>query len=377
MITITIVGWYGTETIGDRAILAGLINTFSKVYPEFSIRLGSLYPDFSKRVLIEDLNFLKEIALGNLREVSIFDSMNKKELKRNVLESQLVAIGGGPLMDLTEMHMLRFALRFAKEKGIKTAILGCGWGPLKQQEYIDCAIDMAYLADIVIFRDEISRNRCRELLPGTNAVAAIDPAFFCAMFFKSHCSEPSCDHISVNFRDVALDQYDVNVSRSEEILLQIVSRLLEETELPIHLVPMHSFVIGGDDRDILNRIALRLNSPRITVLNNPPSLPEVMADYFNAALCIGMRFHAILLQTALNGKNFIFDYTNPTTGKTIGLLHQLSLFDRFKSRYYSLVNGQGEIPSFSAPIEQLSPTREFIAQFQEIFISELKTLGLQ
>ncbi len=41
---ILIIGWYGTETIGDRAILAGLISFFSKVYRCFEIKIGSLYP---------------------------------------------------------------------------------------------------------------------------------------------------------------------------------------------------------------------------------------------------------------------------------------------------------------------------------------------
>lgn len=377
MITITIIGWYGTETIGDRAILAGLINTFAKVYSEFSIRLGSLYPDFSKRVQIEDFDFHKEISLGKLTDITVFDSMNKTELKRNVSESDLVAVGGGPLMDLTEMHMLRYALRLAKKQGIKTALLGCGWGPLKQQEYIDCAVDLAWMADIVIFRDDISLQKCRELIPGSNAVASIDPAFFCAMFFKSKCALPSQQHISVNFRDVALDQYDADSCSSEKFLTRTLERLLDETDLPIHLVPMHSFVIGGDDRDILNRISLRLNSPRITVLNNPPSLPEVMDDYFNAALCIGMRFHAILLQTALNGKNYIIDYTNPSSGKIIGLLRQLSLLDKYDSRYYSLISQEGKLSNFGAAAYPLSPSEDYIAQFQEIFISELKKLELK
>ena len=41
---ITIIGWYGTETIGDRAILAGLISIFNQAYDEFEVKLGSLNP---------------------------------------------------------------------------------------------------------------------------------------------------------------------------------------------------------------------------------------------------------------------------------------------------------------------------------------------
>ena len=59
---ITIIGWYGTETIGDRAILAGLFSVFAKVYEDFEIKLGSLYPFFSERTINEDYSFYKEIT---------------------------------------------------------------------------------------------------------------------------------------------------------------------------------------------------------------------------------------------------------------------------------------------------------------------------
>lgn len=54
---ITIIGWYGTETIGDRAILAGIISLLSKSISNLSIRLGSLYPFYSERTLYEDSDF--------------------------------------------------------------------------------------------------------------------------------------------------------------------------------------------------------------------------------------------------------------------------------------------------------------------------------
>jgi polysaccharide pyruvyl transferase WcaK-like protein len=58
MVKITVIGWYGTETIGDRAILAGLLSLFDEVFGDFELKLGSIYPFFSERTLYEDMDFL-------------------------------------------------------------------------------------------------------------------------------------------------------------------------------------------------------------------------------------------------------------------------------------------------------------------------------
>ena len=83
---VTIIGWYGTETIGDRAILAGLISLFSKTYDGFEIKLGSLYPFFSQRTINEDYSFYKEIINKDFK-IKIFNSQNSKELVSAIEDS--------------------------------------------------------------------------------------------------------------------------------------------------------------------------------------------------------------------------------------------------------------------------------------------------
>ena len=109
---ITIIGWYGTETIGDRAILAGLISFFSKSFKSFEIKLGSLYPFFSERTLNEDCAFYKEIT-GKGYDIKIFNSKKPKELVNAIKNSDLIVMGGGPLMDLNELFMVEYAFKKA------------------------------------------------------------------------------------------------------------------------------------------------------------------------------------------------------------------------------------------------------------------------
>lgn len=380
--TITILGWYGTETIGDRAILAGIINLFSKILPEYRINLGSLIPEFSQRTLLEDSKYYIEISEERLKNISIFNSLNKSELKRSIKTSDLVIIGGGPLMDLIQMHMLDYAFRYAQKKGIRTAVIGCGWGPLNEQEYINAASSIVNHSDLTIFRDSTSLNKClnhlgeKSIAGNTPMLSAIDPAFFCADYYSKFCSNNSNvdnEYIAINFRDISNDQYGGDGEKNIAIFIQIIKSILDKYNLPIHLVPMHSYFIGGDDRSLFNKIAFSLKDPRIKVHNNPPSLTEVMSLYKNARFCIGTRFHSIVLQTILNGKNIILDYTDPQNGKIIGMMKELNMLNRYKDQYYSLINNDINQIHLVEPAHFI-PEETILESNKHKYISSLKSL---
>ena len=340
---IVIIGWYGTETIGDRAILAGILKIFSECLSSFTIRLGSLYPFYSERTVYEDISFYKEISSGKLSDIVIFDSRDSKALRRNIKRSDLLIVGGGPLMDLREMYMLEYAFSLAKRKRIKSVLLGCGWGPLKKQNTIKIATRLVELADTVVFRDSDSKKQCLNYCNAlSNKIESfIDPAFFTCDFFVKNKKEPRKEsHIAINFRDILVenDHYSDGLN-PEVVLCGIVNDVAQNTDLPIYLVPMHNFYIGGDDRCFLNKIEKELKVENLMTIQNPMSLYQTMDMYYNAKLCIGMRFHSIVLQTLLNGNNYIVDYTDPNNGKTIGMMRQLNLFDYYADRYYSIHTG--------------------------------------
>lgn len=340
MMNITILGWYGTETIGDRAILAGIFNLLSEVTDEYNIKLGSLYPEFSRRTLIEDSSFYKQISSCYLKQIELFDSLSIKELRRAIIWSDIVIIGGGPLMAITQMYMLRYAFDYAKKKGVKTAIIGCGWGPLKLKEYVKVANSIVSHSDLTIFRDFTSLTEYNNNAFGKankSVLSAIDPAIFCAEYYRQqppHAAEDK--YIAINFRDISNDQYGGDSLKNEQLFVSILKSMLDQYNMPMHLIPMHTFYIGGDDRSLLNKIAFTLRDNRIKVHNNPPTLSQVMDLYRDAEFCIGMRFHSILLQTILNGKNIILDYTDPQKGKIIGLMKEIGIDANDKSRYISL-----------------------------------------
>jgi hypothetical protein len=71
-----------------------------------------------------------------------------------------------------------------------------------------------------------------------------------------------------------------------------------------------------------------------------------MEIYQKAYFNIGMRFHAVVLQTLINGHNFVLDYTEPRKGKISGFLHDINQFDLYAERYISLQNSNIKLPVF-------------------------------
>ena len=72
---VSIVGWYGTETCGDRAILDGILSVLGEIEENAIVQLGSLFPFYSKRTLLEEENVLKKTA-PQIR-IDIFDIKDK------------------------------------------------------------------------------------------------------------------------------------------------------------------------------------------------------------------------------------------------------------------------------------------------------------
>lgn len=375
---IAIIGWYGTETIGDRAILAGIFNILSKVYESFSISLGSLNPFYTRRTVLEDLSFYKKVSNERLYELNIFNSLDPHELKAAIRSCQVLMVGGGPLMDLGEMNMLEYAFLYATSKKKKKVIFGSGWGPLKDDYRIRQACLLVKLADFTIFRDSISLQECKKYIPvdDNKVKSSIDPACFACQYFLENALEKRNDHISVNFRDVSLEgkQYADRVI-PDDIFVDLVVDIKNNVNLPIHLVPMHNFYIGGDDRIFLNKIEKLINDPQVSVIHRPLSLFETMEEYYHATMCVGMRFHSVLLQTLLNGNNFIVDYTDPNHGKIKGLINEFDMIDKYKPCYFSLYDdAPKKFDFYSTANYNYSAT--FVNNNSSIYCAILKQLGL-
>lgn len=372
---ITIIGWYGTETIGDRAILAGIFYLLGKRSESFDVQIGCLNPLLTKRTIFEDICFYKRISNNQLIGINLFDSRIKSQLDKSIRWSDVLILGGGPLMGINEMYMLKYAFQYARREKKRSIVFGCGMGPFNGSEFEKVACDIINIADYAIFRDRKSKE-IYESLSGKkiNTISVIDPAVFAAHYYKQENNKTGGEeeYIACNFRD-ATSEYKGNERSTPQFFSSELIRLSQVCDLPIKLVPMHSFDMGGDDRYFLNKIKRLSGLPNVTVFNKPTSLEETMEVYMNAKYCVGMRFHSILLQFILNGANYIYDYTNPQKGKIVNLLHQLNIEGKLDGRYMSLVTGEGSI-DFAKNIDALVIDNSLISQYENNYLSIINNL---
>lgn len=377
---ITIIGWYGTETIGDRAILAGLISFFNKTYGGFEIKLGSLYPFFSERTINEDYGFCKEIIKKDIK-IDIFNSKDSKELLNAIKNSDLVVMGGGPLMDLNELFMVEYAFKKAKKYSIKTALLGCGVGPLFHKKYRKSVLNIALNSDIIILRDNKSKESLENIYKEFNKAfksslveTSYDPAVELVLEYNKLNKKEEKEYIAVNLREFPLEYNKQNDSKNiNDELKKFVETLADKYKnKEIRLIPMHYFHIGGDDRVFLNKIALELKKDNINVENSPMTLKETIKIYQNSYFNVGMRFHSVVLQTISSGKNYILDYTEPKKGKIYSFVVDIDEEGFFKDRYISLQEDEISINIISNEDREFKLNEDELYHRLEIYIKKLK-----
>lgn len=383
-VKITIIGWYGTETIGDRAILSGTFTFFKKAFGEFEVKLGSLYPFFTQRTLNEDYNFWEE-SCNHTFPVKLFDSKKVQELDKAIKDSDLVVMGGGPLMHIEPLFMVEYALKKAKKLGKTTALLGCGVGPIFPKKFKKSLINIANSSDLILLRDSFSKKYLEDIFDEYAAILqkkiylSLDPAMQCAEDFnRLFRKDVELDTIAVNLRDFpqeySKDRKNIDINKKLNEFVGFLSSNFPQYN--ISLVPMHYFHIGNDDREFLNKIRFELDKKNISVQNKPLSMVETMKVYSHAKFNIGMRFHSVVLQTMVSGKNFVLDYTEPNKGKIAGFLNDIDQTGFYSDKYICLQSDEILTSKFSATMfeKAFSPEKEHVNSKLGVYVNCLKML---
>ena len=328
---VCILGWYGTETLGDRAILDGIIKIFDAKQNDNKFFLGSLIPFFSERTLYLDHDCY---SLHKKTDIEIFCEKDIHSLKKKILNSDYVIMGGGPIMDISEILIIRKALKFAKKNNIKTGLIGCGFGPFHNEFYKTVAEDILKYSDVTIFRDKMSSQRAANCNHVIRAITLSDPAVISALVYKERYEVKKENYIAINFRDTRFKVYQDAVIDLKDDLYKLTYDIAGSFPY-VKMVPMHTFFWGGDDRSYMAEVLMDRSVSNVDVLFEPMSLYELYQCYSGAIGCVGMRYHSVILQTILNGNNIILDYTEDGAGKISGFMAELDK-DFYNMRHVSI-----------------------------------------
>lgn len=323
---VCIIGWYGTETLGDRAILNGIVNLLDLKFGPCKKYLASLYPFYTERCLLEDYKNYNP-------NIDIFDFKNTSDLRETIKKSDIVIMGGGPLMDIAEVSLIKKAFLLGRKYRKRNVLFGVGIGPLNSRIFLGFVKDILKLSDVSVFRDSNSYNLAKKINPNGKYIVGFDPAVISIINHRIVGNKKNC--LVLNLRTLT-SEYKAGYGLQMKDVIKLVDKASEIYDY-VEMVPMHTFFIGGDDRNLLNVLAKKCKSDNVIVDFKPLGLSEIYDVYINAKACIGMRYHSVVMQTLLNGNNYIIDYTDPITGKIQSFINDLNISEFYSDRYYSCV----------------------------------------
>lgn len=325
---VMICGWYGTETLGDKAILGGVIHALRQSLGELELTLVSLYP------------YISRITQQQMPELLGAQIISPGEGIRQAGSMNLVVFGGGPLMAIDELAEMECIFAQARRHQVSTLIAGCGVGPLGYDWHTATLRNLLALADVRIYRDQKSFDLATRLgvATSTDSVAE-DPAFTWLLQQRPRLhSSPTTDKkvLLLGLRDFPYAQYARHLSEKECVQakdryeLAVVEALKQLAELHPDLVirplPMCTHHFGDDDRWFYRRL-FRTETTLLERLDysllQAELAPEAYCEAFRSAhVALCMRFHSLVFALGLETPAVAIDYT-------LGLGKVHSLANRF------------------------------------------------
>ena len=321
---VLILGWYGMETTGDKAILASILQ--NEGLRGAQVYQASYDVQYSRRTLREIGFEHVQVVPNGLRSIA------------GVLpEVDVVIIGGGPLMQGRAMRAWYEKLVLAKQLGKRVMIYGCGVGPIRSKKDARWIYKVLQLADEIHLRDHVSAETATRLgALRQPLVVTADPV----MNFKYPRPAESFEHsaelrIGISIRSLPRSYYSAEhtaksleqVRREyQDCFVQTIDHLCSRANVRVCLVPMqmHS---GDDDRVLLRGIRDLAREPhRVEIIENYGSPAELIQHFDGFDFFIGMRFHSVVFSYVSGTPAVGIDY-DMQQGKVTGVMQLMENAD--------------------------------------------------
>jgi len=311
---ILITGWYGTETIGDKAILKEVIYSLRESNPNVKFSITSIIPGLSNLTN-------KELGLN----FEIYELNNINFSKLNHIDA--VVFGGGPLMDSSQLKYIEVLFRWANSIGKKTIIFGCGVGPIKKKINNKLISSILTNSSSAFFRDENSAKLAGELGFKGKLLWSCDPALRfvrrwsynnikvaplnkIVALLREQTNEYSGNSINISFENIKIFNHFLNSVSSD---FDIIS-----------LLPMHTFWYGNDDREYIKSINDYKVIPSFKNSSNIFTLHDLLANLKSSSFGLPMRYHGHIFMAALGIPFISIDYTGKG-GKISSLMNRYGI----------------------------------------------------
>lgn len=328
---VLICGWYGTETLGDKAILGGLVKVLTE-------ELGSL--DLTIVALSE---YVTKITRQQMRELSDARIISPEDAITIVHDQDLVVFGGGPIMAIRELADMEAIFAAARNAGVSTLIGGCGVGPIGDAAHQRQIARLLNLADARVYRDQKSYDAAAKLgVDVQHDLVAEDPAFSWLTTLDRPDSKPdrgTKKTLLLGLRDFPWREYATHFSAAEgarvalayeRSVVDALERLIAcRPDLTIRPLPMCTNHFGGDDRFFYRRLLSQSSDELrsrtdLSLLGRELPPTDYVHAFWQADAMICMRFHSLVFAIATGLPAVVLDYTL-NRGKVAALADRFNL----------------------------------------------------
>lgn len=303
---LTIVGWWGSETVGDVAILGQLLDECDDVAPTAHVTVVSFDRDVSHATL-RDL----DRAAVQLLDVGIRSAWA-------LVAARCLIYGGGPLMESPSMPVWALRTRLARLAGARVMVYACGIGPLRTPRTERAVASIIRASTHVVLRDRISLDWTRALEGERDAIVSFDPAFDYVRARTRTTSVRREGQLALALRTPPksyLGDLDPTVGTDHflDLVASALNTLGRERRLTLVGCVMHDGTDDSDDHAVYARLRTRLEFPeRLQVAPGRHSVADVQRVLEGSQAALTVRFHAMIFALATDTPFVAVDYARPS-----------------------------------------------------------------
>jgi polysaccharide pyruvyl transferase WcaK-like protein len=301
---VTIVGWWGSETVGDIAILGQLLRELAAVSSDAPAQVVSFDAAETRRSLAmlkaSDVPVLP-LGLGSAW---------------SLVSARALVFGGGPLMESPSLPLWALRATVARLAGARVVLYGNGIGPLRTMNTRHAVATLLRRSTQVALRDSTSVTWARERAPDVDIVQTFDPAYDYVrseleLFVERRpvlalaLRTPPATYLGSGDAQMATETFLVAVAAA-------LDEIMDRQPIELHGIVMHTGHADSDDHALYQMLRSRLRHPdRLHVPPGVHGVDDAIAAMQRARAVLTVRFHAMIFALATETPFVAIDYARP------------------------------------------------------------------
>lgn len=300
---ITVVGWWGSETVGDVAILGQLLDECKETAPELSVTIVSFDATRTRATLAE---------LGR-DDVTLMTTGPASAWA--IVGCRVQIVGGGPLMESPSMPLWAWRGRLARAAGARVLLYANGIGPIRTPRAERAIVRLVRTATHIVVRDSTSRQWCEERAGRTDTVQSFDPAYDYVrgqrMIGRTRRAQLALALRAAPAAYLGAGDSTLATARFLDAIATALNAVVGAHDIQIVGIVMHTGFADSDDALLYEQLRARLSEPARLIVPASQRVQDVIRILEESHVALTVRFHAMVFSLATDTPFVAIDYARP------------------------------------------------------------------